>query len=192
MNTQAEQLKLDDDESIVRVVRKHWFILMVQIVSIIFLALAPFFLLGVMWVSGVTATLPLDFSMWYSAAGFLGAAWLLISWMLLFNILTDYYLDMWIITNKRVITIDQRGFFNRSVASFRLERLQDITVEIKGIIATMLDFGTIKADTASHTDAFVIFGIPNPREIKSLIQENADRMLENPSPNNVGSYRTGV
>ena len=97
---------------------------------------------------------------------------------MLFLIWTDYYLDLWTITNRRIIAIDQRGLFRRAVASFRYERLQDINIEINGFIATMLDFGELRAQTASaYRDAFEIKGIPHPRDIKALILRAADDLI---------------
>jgi len=176
----TEQLKLEEGEEIVRIVRKHWFILFTKTASIVLSWILPFvFLWLFLSSSDVRVQLP-QIADFYRPLTFFGGAWTLLVWIALFSMWTDYYLDMWIITTKRVIAIDQRGFFNRSVASFRLERLQDITVDIKGIIATLLDFGSVSADTASHSDVFVIRGAPNPREIKSLIQSFADKVANSP------------
>ena len=176
MNT--EQLKLEDGESIIRTVRKHWFILFTQTIGLALAGIAPLILASIIIPN--TQLLPnitVDITLWYRPLVFFGTAWILVIWMMLAAVWTDYYLDMWIITTRRVIAVDQKGFFNRSVASFRLERLQDITVDINGLIPTLLDFGTINADTASHSDVFVIRGAPHPRDIKALIQEHADEVI---------------
>ncbi len=180
MSIDTEQLKLESAEKVLRVVRKHWFILFLHTASIVFGGLAPLLFIGYILVSDLNTHLIPSMDLYYRPIIFFSTAWVFIIWMVLFGSWTDYYLDMWLITNKRVIAIDQRGFFNRSVASFRLERLQDITVDIRGIIPTLLDFGTVKADTASHSDVFVIRGAPHPREIKSLIQEHADQAVVAP------------
>ncbi len=180
MSMDTEQLKLEPEEAVLRLVRKHWFILLCRTAGIVFGGLAPLILITLILASDTGARLVPNIHLFYKPAVFFGTAWSLMVWMVLFGSWTDYYLDMWLITNKRVIAIDQRGFFNRSVASFRLERLQDITVDIRGIIPTLLDFGTVKADTASHSDVFVIRGAPRPREIKSLIQEHADQAVVAP------------
>ena len=92
---------------------------------------------------------------------------------------TNYYLDVWTITNKRLIAIDQHGLFHRETASFRLERLQDMNVEINGIIATFLDYGILEAQTAGgDDDKFRATGLPHPRELKSLILEASDVLLD--------------
>ncbi len=171
-----EQLKLEGDETILKTVRKHWFILLMQTLGIIVLGIAPLIMMSIVLGSQFTAPFIASPELLYGPATFFGAGWLIIVWMVLFGAWTDYYLDMWVITNKRLIAVDQQGFFHRSVASFRFERLQDITIEIRGIIATLLDIGSIRADTAGHSESFVIKGVPHPRDVKALIQEHADQM----------------
>src|SRR5690606_4537603 len=103
-----------------------------------------------------------------------------------FNGWTDWYLDLWTITNLRLIAIDQRGLFRRSVSSFRYERLQDINVEINGLIPTFLDFGTLEAQTAGHGESdFLFAGAPHPREIKAKILEAANLRVRSINPETV-------
>ena len=96
-----------------------------------------------------------------------------------FTVWTHYYLDLWVISDRRIIVIDQRGFFNRKVSSFRLERMQDIKVTITGIIATLLNFGTIRAQTAGANESnFASGGMPDPRGVQALIQGAMDERLK--------------
>lgn len=108
------------------------------------------------------------------AGGFFLFAWLLIVWMIGWNTWTDYYLDVLIITDKRVFDIDQNGLFRRKSSSFRIDRIQNITVDIKGVIQTLLDFGTIRLETAGDNEDFVATYIRSPYEIKKFINELQD------------------
>jgi len=87
-------------------------------------------------------------------------------------------LDHWIITDRRIIVIDQIRFFQRNVSIFRLERLQDIEFNVSGLIATVLNFGTLKAQTAgTHEHNFQTSGLPDPRGLQGLIQKATDDRL---------------
>jgi energy-coupling factor transporter transmembrane protein EcfT len=177
----TELIKLEEDETILQTVRKHWFILFRQVAGIVVVGILPFILLIIFASSETVEEIFSQVHFAGSTVSFFLGAWLLIILITLFTIWTDYYLDLWIISNKRIISIDQQGFFRRSVSSFRFERLQDITVDIHGLIETLLDFGKIKADTAGH-EPFIIKGIPNPRAIKALIFEHADTVIYAPMP----------
>ena len=174
-----EKIQLEPGETVVAQTRRHWFIIFMQLFSLVMSALLPVILywlitystkdyLAVNEVTGV----------YLPGLFFLYTIWLMIIWIGIFTIWTNYYLDVLAITDRRIILINQKGFFRRNVSSFRLERLQDINVEINGLIATLLDFGTIEAQTAGHSEEeFRGVDLPNPRELKSKILEAADNLM---------------
>lgn len=174
-----DKIELEADEKIITTARKHWFIIGVQLAITILFALFPVFcLFGILALpptSGVTAFFETNTAL----VLFFTAAWLLLSTMAATATWTSYFLDLWVITDRRIIIIDQDGFFRRRIGSFRLERLQDIQVNITGLIPTLLDFGTIRAQTASATENnFESPGLPHPRELQSVIQTAMDARLD--------------
>ncbi len=172
----VEKIQLEPDETILIQVRKHWFVLLAQMLAVLFLALIPAFLYFFVVYSGIFETIPLSYTPNTALLITLYTAWLLIMWMGAFNIWNNYYLDVWTITNRRLIAVDQRGFFSRTTASFRLDRLQDITVSIRGIIATLLDFGALETQTAAEDRKFKATSLPHPGNLKALILESADKL----------------
>ncbi len=183
-----EKIQLEPGETVVAQTRRHWFVITIQLFSLLVVAILPivlYFFLTYIVVdyvdldSIVNDFLPLLF--------FLYIIWLMSLWIGTFNIWTNYYLDVLTITNRRVILINQKGFFRRNVASFRLERLQDMNVEINGLLATLLDFGTLNAETAGHSDEeFRVRDLPNPRDLKAKILLAADDLIPT-TPNHQGS-----
>lgn len=90
-------------------------------------------------------------------------------WAFLFFIFIDYYLDVWVITNERIVNIEQRGLFKREISELRLEKVQDLTTEIGGIISTLFDFGDLYVQTAGKRERFLFKSIPHPERIKDVI-----------------------
>jgi len=163
-------IKLHKDEKIILEARKHWFILFAEALFLAFLLVLPI-------VVAIGANI-LNASKFITVVGdstflfiILTAAWLLFIWITFFVIWTNYYLDILVVTNKRIIDIDQGGLFSREVSTSMLENLEDITIEVHGIIATLLDFGNIHLQTAAESREFVVEGIPNPVKVKGLIFE---------------------
>ncbi len=102
----------------------------------------------------------------------LGAVALLhIFWIALFVLLIDFSLDFWVLTDKRVIAVQQRGLFSQSVGEFELAKIQDVMVEVNGIIGTLLDYGTIKVSTAGEHQDFSFTYVPNPNAVRDAILE---------------------
>lgn len=175
MKKKEEQIQLENDEHILMRVRKHWFIIGTHMLSISLLAIAPLLIYSLI-PAGPWNQLP------FGSLLTLYTAWLLIMWMALWSVWTNYYLDVWTVTNKRLIAVDQKGFFSRTTASFRFERLQDIIVSIDGLIPTLLNFGSIEIQTASIEKNFKAYGLPNPSEIKAAILVSADTLIGTESP----------
>ena len=101
-------------------------------------------------------------------------------WIFFFSQFTDYYLDINIVTNDRIIDINQKGLFGRSVAELDLTRVQDVHSTIKGIIPTMMNFGTVEVQTAATEENFVFEQIHDPHKVRQRILELAalDRKRE--------------
>jgi uncharacterized membrane protein YdbT with pleckstrin-like domain len=172
----ADKLQLEPNEIILTQVRKHWFILFANVFGIFLAALLPFiFGVSVLYFAPVSMLAMITLTPAYFIAGY--AAWLLLLWMALFNVWTNYYLDIWTVTNVRLIAIDQRGFFNRSMASFRLDRLQDVIVTVDGFIPTLLDFGTLELQTAGEARNFKAHGLPSPSDLKAIILSATDTLV---------------
>lgn len=172
-----EKIKLEDDEVILTMLRRHWFYLFVHSVPVILVAIVPPI---IMYVSSLlfAESVQLMTSAFIPYMLFLYALLLLCIWMILASIWTNYYLDIWCVTNKRIIKVDQAGLFRRKMGSFRLERMQDVNVEINGIIATLLNYGSVHVQTASaELEEFKASFLPNPQGIKSIILSAADELL---------------
>ena len=109
---------------------------------------------------------------------FFSCVWVLLLLLTSFAIWTHYYLDLWVVTDRRIILVDQVKFFNRNVSVFRLERMQDIEYKISGIIPTLLNFGTLKAQTAGANESnFNSTGLPDPRGLQAKIQQAMDARM---------------
>ncbi len=174
-----DKIELEAGEIVMKTVRKHWFVITMEMLAIILMGLVPVFgCLVLLALPYNTATITL-FEENLPVLLFGLAGWLLMSVMATTVAWTHYYLDLWIITDRRIIVIEQVSFFNRKVSNFRLERMQDIKVTIRGIIPTLLNYGTVRAQTASAAESnFTSPGLPDPRGLQSLIQTAMDARLK--------------
>jgi len=174
-----DKIMLEPDEKVIKTARAHWFIIGMELVGIVLFALLPIFSLLILnsipqaheFFGDVFANTQLLI--------FGCLVWVFFCTIAAAMMWTHYYLDLWIITDRRIIVIDQVAFFNRKVSSFRLERLQDIKVRISGFLPTILNFGTLRAQTASSAESnFISPNLPAPRELQSLIQTAMDARLK--------------
>jgi len=90
-------------------------------------------------------------------------------WQVTLVILANYYLDCWIVTNERTIHTELKALFNRSLSTVPHHRVQDITVNIQGIIPTFFRYGDLQIQTAGKFHEFIFKQIPEPYETKEMI-----------------------
>ena len=168
------------DEQTTLMVRKHWFILLSRTLAFGLLFYLPFLLYdAISHQTAITVALNLTpITLSPELLSFLGTAWALFVWIKLFGFWTDYSLDLWIVTDKRVIAIDQIRFFNRRMAIFRMERIQDVAVHVHGPIETILNFGDLHVETAGADENFIMHNLPNPARVKDAIMHEHDKAIE--------------
>ncbi len=161
------QIHLEPGEHIIVKVRKHWIILVRDTMGTVAVGLLPFILAAALVLTGHAALIP---NTLLPVLSFASAVWLLTIWMALALIVTDYYLDIWIVTERRVYNIEQQGLFERQVATWSMDRIQEITVRTSNVVETLFGYGTIQVETAGPTDANAIaHGIPHPERIRAVI-----------------------
>lgn len=156
-----------ESEVVLRIVHRHWFDIATHFFVII-LFLAVLF--------GSFSVMPVMFPDWLGSEGeqfvtFINSSIILMLWLYAFLVWIDYFFDVWIITNERVVNIEQKGLFVRSVSELKFSRIQDVTSEVSGMLPTILNFGDVKVQTASEEDYFLFRRVPDPYHIKDVIME---------------------
>ena len=91
---------------------------------------------------------------------------------------TNYYIDVLVVTNKRIIDIEQVGLFTRDIAELRLENIQDIKVEVVGLIQSFLKMGNLNIQTAGRNKEISLKNIPQAYEVKNTISKCYDEILK--------------
>lgn len=169
-------------EEILMVIHRHWF----NILSKFFMIFAMLLVL-----LGSVFFTPFLFPIVTTNTGasllsFLQNLFFLIIWLLFFIIWIDYYFDVWIVTNERIVDIEQKALFSRNVSELQLENIQDVTVEVLGVIPTFLNYGNLYIQTAAEKERFVFYRVPNPYAIKDLVM-NLQKNYEKKEASDLGA-----
>jgi membrane protein YdbS with pleckstrin-like domain len=104
----------------------------------------------------------------------LGSIYYLAIWLFFFSMVIDYYLDIWVITNDRLIAVEQRGLFSRTVSEMDLWMVQDVTSEVNGISATIFGYGKLSVQSAAEQARFHFENLHDPNRIRQRILDLAD------------------
>lgn len=86
-----------------------------------------------------------------------------------------YYLDVWVVTDDRVIDVDQKTLFSRSISELDLASIQDVTTDIKGFFPTLFDYGDVMVKTASDNPNIIFRNVPHPNKIRADLVDLSDK-----------------
>lgn len=156
----------DPDEKIIKVLHRHLLTIVIGVTMTLITILLPvaFYFIFQEFLSFIIAEVP-----YFHFFIFFSGIYILFIWLRLFLLIADYCLDVWIITDKRVVDIIQSGLFKREVSECRLDRIQDVTTRVEGLSPTIFDFGDVHIQTAGAIKEFVFRQVPDPYGIKNLL-----------------------
>ncbi len=169
-------VKLREGEKILQIKRRHIAILAIELTPIVL-----FFVVGII---GTTVAFFVSFSLPEALTDIFPALLeiklrlltlygiliaLTLVWQAAFVIFANYYLDCWIVTSERTIHTELKSLFNRLLSSVPHARIQDITVDVSGIMPTVLKYGDLQIQTAGKFHEFIFKQIPEPYRTKEII-----------------------
>ena len=149
-----------EDEKIILTLKKYWFILF-----------WPFFkgIVFILIALALPSTKSIGFYIFNSGPiAFLYLTWLVFWASYLAYEYLNWHRDKFIITDHRIINIDQKSLFKRKVSELELEKIQDVSHEIKGMFATALNFGDVILQSAG-SENIVLADIANPAEMQDIV-----------------------
>jgi len=173
----------DDSEIVQRVIYKHVFSVLPFVAVAIFLFFVGLFLVyaGAADIFRLPTT---DFKSYGTSIEKLPIASIGIGiiGLSIFILLTSLYIwrqNKMVLTSENVVDIDQRGIFNRQIATLRLSRVQDISVSVAGPMQTIFGYGTISIQTAGEKELFVFDYVPEPYAVKAFMVDIFEKFVEN-------------
>ncbi len=83
-----------------------------------------------------------------------------------------------IVTDKSLVQIIQKAIFNRKVSRLSLSNVEDVSVEQKGILASMFNFGTLTIQTAGEMDNFIFPLCPTPNKFAEQIIDARQKYVQ--------------
>lgn len=178
----------EQEEKIFLIIRKHWFN------YVIFFFVDFLLLIPIMALLIYVANNP----------GFLGTDWgaitIIVLSILVLTMLgaqlygfVSYYLDIYIVTDQRIVDINQNGLFSRDISELHLHQVQDVNAKVDSFWGTLLHFGDVYIQTAGERENFVFKSIPNPytvsKQIIDLHEENLEAFAAEPDEDFVEDYQ---
>jgi ammonia channel protein AmtB len=170
-----------DTEKIYICLREHWFRFFLKLLIWVIIAVPYVFLITMgnsyfpQLFKGQVAPFTALFLQLY----------LLLLVLIFFIIWALYYLNLYIITNIRVVDIHQTGLFKHELSELNIDKVEDVTSDTTGIFGTIFSYGNVYIQTAGAVERFEFINVPNPSAVVKLIldlYEKEDANSENRTP----------
>lgn len=168
MYIDPKSLKINNllpDEEVVLIMQRHWIALVYIMGYVLFLVISLLFMIY-LWskIELIWAFVNVILVVYTSV--FL--LFIYINWM-------RYELDLYIITTKRIIWLEEVSFLNRHVSECMLDKVQEVNWKTTWLLANLLNFWEVTIHTASETSDFKMEIMPNALENARIISNHLNQ-----------------
>jgi uncharacterized membrane protein YdbT with pleckstrin-like domain len=116
----------------------------------------------------------------YRSAAFLGSVILWVALLLwLWWEIEDWRNDLYILGDRVIIDVEKRPLFlseQRKQAS--LEMIQNVSLQKRGLLSSLLDFGDVVIETAGAAGSFTFDGVGHPVKVQQAIFRRIEELGE--------------
>ena len=156
----------EDKEDVLLLMRQHIITNLGWVTITILLVIAPVIILPLIIQTQVLpGILPLGYIVLLPILWYLGTAGFALT-----NFLQWYY-NVYIVTNERIVDIDWYSLLFKQLSSAQLNKIQDVTYKQSGIWDSFFDFGNVFIQTAGSEENFEFEAVPHPERVVRQIDE---------------------
>lgn len=83
----------------------------------------------------------------------------------------NWYFNIYIVTDRRVVDMDFFQILYKRVSSAHLENIEDITFTVGGVSQVVFHYGDVHIQTAGTQNNFEFLKVPNPNKVKQIIEQ---------------------
>lgn len=154
------------NEKIILIVREHWFRLFIKLFVVAIFIFLPYIIQALL---GANFDPIPNTDRGNALTSLLLQLYYVVLFIAVFVIWILYYLNIHIVSENRIVDIDQISLLNHMVSELNVETIEDVTGHTVGLFGNLLDYGTVYVQTAGATERFEFDKVPHPSRIASII-----------------------
>lgn len=165
-------ISLDPEEKVEYIIHHYWLTFLGTILKISFLPITVIIFLVIFGPNFLASILDSMILSLITLAIF--TVWLTFSfyhWYI-------WYFDTLVLTDKKIILLQQKRLFERQITETLYERIQDVTANYQGILQNILKYGSISIQTAGETPNLSIKNLKKPQDINHLVLKLKDQKID--------------
>lgn len=97
--------------------------------------------------------------------------WYLITMAFSLEKFLTWFFNVYIVTDERIIDIDFYNLIYKEVSDAKIDRIQDVTYNMGGVVRTLFNYGNVLIQTASEVPNFEFLAVPKPDKVARVLQD---------------------
>lgn len=151
----------ESQEKIILFLRQHPIVNIPWIIVVLLMLLAPFFVSEFPLFLNVPSNFLFIFVlMWY----------LLVTAFTIEKFLT-WFFNVYIVTDERIVDIDFYNLIYKEVSDAKIDKIQDVTYNMGGVVRALFNYGNVLIQTASEVPNFEFLAVPKPDKVARILQD---------------------
>lgn len=151
----------EDEEKIVLFLRKHFITNIPWIFTGIIMLLTPAVVSSLTILDQVPPNFRFIFYM----------IWYLITMAYILESFITWFFNVYIITDERIVDIDFYNLIYKEVSDANLDKIEDVSYKMGGVIRTLFNYGDVLIQTAAEVTNFDFMAVPYPDKVAKVLQD---------------------
>ena len=151
----------ESEEKVILFLRKHFITNIPWIFTGLIMLLAP---IVVMYLS-ILESVPSNFRFIFMMI------WYLITMADILESFLTWFFNVNVITDERIVDIDFHNLIYKEVSDANIDKIQDVTYKMGGVIRTLFNYGDVMIQTASEVPNFDFSAVPYPDKVAKVLQD---------------------
>jgi len=149
------------DEEVVLMLRRHPVTQLKKIATIALLFFVPILLFATPMLDFLTLKLKIAANI----------AWYTLLMTITLEAFLVWFFNVFIITDERIIDVDFLSLIYKNISSAKIDNIEDITVSTGGVLASLVNYGTVFIQTAGETPELQFEDVPQPAKVAKVLNE---------------------
>lgn len=96
--------------------------------------------------------------------------WYLVTVAFVFEQFLNWYFNVYIVTDERIVDIDFVNLLYKRVSETKLDKIQDVTYSMGGVARSLFNFGHVFVQTAGEVTQFEFGNVPKPDQVVAVLR----------------------
>lgn len=154
-------IELKDDEQVKDIVRESALVIMPRIIIAMIYLIVLFFFLFMFISFGTVGVIIFVFLLLFGIAFIMRKIFL-------------WYMNVFIVTNQRIIDLEQKGFLNKHISEIPFQKVDNIHYRIKGIFHNVFRCGDLFVQSYKGVTFLVMKNVRKPSQIRTKLLKIVD------------------